>query len=653
MHRRRVARRGGVRLAEPPGHRRRPGLAPASRILRAYRSYRQRIGSRFTEGYQNDVLAANPARHGQARAPLRAALRPRASRATRTAEAGAARGDPRRPRRGRLARPRPHPAQPARLIDATLRTNAYRPGRERRSPSSCARPTCRRSRSRAPLFEIYVYSPAMEGIHLRGGRIARGGHPLVGPHGLPHRGLRADARADDQERGHRPRRAPRAASTSRPRPADPAALQGRGRAPVRAPTSAACSTSPTTSSTARSCTPTACACSTSDDTYLVVAADKGTATFSDTANRVAERAAASGSATRSPPAARRATTTRRSGSPRAARGSRVKRHFRELDLDPARRRVHRRRHRRHVRRRVRQRDAAVATSIRLVAAYDHRHVFIDPDPDPARRVRRAQAAVRARRAPRGTTTTARAISEGGGVWPRSAKSIPLSAAGARRARDRGRSALHAQRGHPRDPARAGRPALERRHRHGGQGLDRDRRRRAWTAPRTPSASTPPSCAAASWARAATSASPSARGSSSRAAAACVNADFIDNSAGVDCSDHEVNLKILLDLAVRARRARRAAERDALLRAVTDDVVDARPLRLLPAGADPRRRRSRVSRGRMYAYEDLMTALEADGPARPRGRGAADGRGDGRAPARGPRPGAARAGACCSPTPSAR
>ena len=35
--------------------------------------------------------------------------------------------------------------------------------------------------------------------------------------------------------------------------------------------------------------------------------------------------------------------------------------------------------------------------IRLVAAYDHRHVFIDPDPDPARVVRRAQAAVRAAR----------------------------------------------------------------------------------------------------------------------------------------------------------------------------------------------------------------------------------------------------------------
>ena len=57
-----------------------------------------------------------------------------------------------------------------------------------------------------------------------------------------------------------------------------------------------------------------------DDPYLVVAADKGTATFSDIANGIASRRA-SGSATRSPPAARPATTTRRWASRRAAPGS--------------------------------------------------------------------------------------------------------------------------------------------------------------------------------------------------------------------------------------------------------------------------------------------------------------------------------------------
>jgi glutamate dehydrogenase len=54
------------------------------------------------------------------------------------------------------------------LIDATLRTNAFRPDREvtafkLRSADVPAIP------QPAPVFEIYVYSPAMEGIHLRGG----------------------------------------------------------------------------------------------------------------------------------------------------------------------------------------------------------------------------------------------------------------------------------------------------------------------------------------------------------------------------------------------------------------------------------------------------------------------------------------------------
>ena len=59
-----------------------------------------------------------------------------------------------------------------------------------------------------------------------------------------------------------------------------------------------------------------------DDTYLVVAADKGTATFSDIANQASPSTTASGSATRSPRAGRSATTTRRWASPPAAPGSR-------------------------------------------------------------------------------------------------------------------------------------------------------------------------------------------------------------------------------------------------------------------------------------------------------------------------------------------
>ena len=142
-----------------------------------------------------------------------------------------------------------------------------------------------------------------------------------------------------------------------------------------------------------------------DDTYLVVAADKGTATFSDTANASPVRygfwlgdAFASGGSKGYDHKALGIT----------ARGAweSLKRHFRELDVDPE----------------VDEITAVgigdmsgdvfgngmlLSDKIRLVAAYDHRHVFIDPDPDPATGVRRAQAAVRAGRARRGTTTTAR------------------------------------------------------------------------------------------------------------------------------------------------------------------------------------------------------------------------------------------------------
>jgi glutamate dehydrogenase len=142
-------------------------------ILRAYRMYRQRIGSRFTQGYQNDVLAANPEltaklmryfelrfdpsrpRDEEAEAALNAEIR--------TDLDAVASLDHDRILRNQLG-----------LIDATLRTHAFDRDREvtafkLRSADVPAIP------QPAPVFEIYVYSPAMEGIHLRGGKVARGG----------------------------------------------------------------------------------------------------------------------------------------------------------------------------------------------------------------------------------------------------------------------------------------------------------------------------------------------------------------------------------------------------------------------------------------------------------------------------------------------
>ena len=101
----------------------------------------------------------------------------------------------------------------------------------------------------------------------------------------------------------------------------------------------------------------------------------------------------------------------------------------------------------------------------------------------------------------------------------------------------------------------------------------------------------------------------------------INADFIDNSAGVDCSDHEVNLKILLGLAERRGEMTRA-ERDELLEAVTEDVV-AHVLYDSFLQAQIIAQEVERSAGRMFAYEDLVRAARGDRAARPRVRGPAD------------------------------
>ncbi|MEU8955798.1 NAD-glutamate dehydrogenase [Streptomyces sp. NPDC048518] len=161
-----------------------------------------------------------------------------------------------------------------------------------------------------------------------------------------------------------------------------------------------------------------------DDTYLVVAADKGTATFSDIANQVAESydfwlgdAFASGGS----------AGYDHKGMGITARGAweSVKRHFRELGTD------------------TQSEDFTVvgvgdmsgdvfgngmllSEHIRLVAAFDHRHIFIDPRPDAA-----TSYAERRRLfdLPRSSWADydKELLSAGGGIFPRSAKAIQLNA----------------------------------------------------------------------------------------------------------------------------------------------------------------------------------------------------------------------------------
>lgn len=160
-----------------------------------------------------------------------------------------------------------------------------------------------------------------------------------------------------------------------------------------------------------------------DDPYLVVAADKGTATFSDTANGLSEAhgfwlgdAFASGGSA--------GYDHKKMGITARGGWEAVKRHFREMDID------------------IQTTPFTVAgvgdmsgdvfgngmllsKAIRLVAAFDHRDIFLDPNPDLAKSFAERQ---RLFALPRSSWVDydASLISPGGGIFSRAAKSIPLS-----------------------------------------------------------------------------------------------------------------------------------------------------------------------------------------------------------------------------------
>ncbi len=387
------------------------------------------------------------------------------------------------------------------MITATLRTNFYRQrpflsfkidpsrgaGHARPAPAVRDLRLLAAGRGRAPA--------------LRAGRPRRAA--LVGPPaGLPHRDPRAGQGPGGEERGDRAgRREGRVRGPQRR--AGPAG--GRGLLPHVHLRAARRHRQPGHRSDGRTETvpPPDVVRHDGDDSYLVVAADKGTAKFSDIANEVAASygfwlgdAFASGGSVGYDHKAMGIT----------AKGAweSVKRHFRELGVD------------------TQTEEFTVvgvgdmsgdvfgngmllSEHIRLLAAFDHRHVFVDPDPDAARSFAERQ---RLFALPRSSWDDydRSLISAGGGVWPRTAKSVPIGAGDARRARP-GR-ATWTKLSPPELIAailRApGRPAVERRHRHLRQGRRRDRTPTRVTRPTTRSAPTGASCGSRSSARAATS-----------------------------------------------------------------------------------------------------------------------------------------------------
>ena len=320
---------------------------------------------------------------------------------------------------------------------------------------------------------------------------------------------------------------------------------------------------------------------------------------------------ASGSATRSPPAAPRATTTRRSASPPAAPGRASSATSASSAATSTR---------------ARSRSSGIgdmsgdvfgngmllSRQIQLVAAFDHRHVFLDPSPDPA-----ASFAERERLFALGAGTS----------WmdyDRAADLAPAAACG-RAPRSRCRSRPR------RAPRSASRPSRSTRTSSCGRSCARPSTCSGTAA--SARSSRPPSETHAEVGdrdndairvdgrelRARVVGEGGNLGLTQRGrieyatAGGRINTDAIDNSAGVDCSDHEVNIKILLGAAVErgsltldgARRAARRRGRRGLR---------ARALRQLPAGADPQPGAGDGAAARRGA-RDAHARARARGPAR--------------------------------------
>jgi glutamate dehydrogenase len=461
------------------------------------------------------------------------------------------------------------------LIKATLRTNYFRaaPGGAGSTGTpyfvvkldAAAVPDLPAPR---PKFELFVYSPRLEAVHLRFAAVARGG-------------LRWSDRSEDFRteilglaKAQEVKNSIIVASGAKggfvckrlPDPADREAYQAEVLACYRTFIAGMLDVTDNLHA-GRTVPPPGVVRHDGDDPYLVVAADKGTATFSDTANEISESygfwlgdAFASGGS--------EGYDHKKMGITARGAWESVRFHFSMLGLDT---------------------DTAEFTvagigdmsgdvfgngmllsrHIKLVAAFDHRHIFIDPAPDPA-----ASFAERERLFGLARSSWAdydpTLISAGGGVWPRTAKSIRLTPQiQAALGLDDGALALS-----PDQLISAILRAPVDLLWNGGVGTyvkaaaqsNADAGDRANDAVRVDA----PQVRARVIAEGGNLGLTQAARIEYALAGGLVNTDFIDNSAGVDTSDHEVNIKILLADSV-SRGDLAPADRNRLLHEMTDEV----------------------------------------------------------------------------------
>ncbi len=458
------------------------------------------------------------------------------------------------------------------IVEATLRTNYYQRAKDgspkpylsfkldSRAIDDLPRPR--------PMVEIFVYSPWVEGVHMRFGKVARGG--------LRWSDRREDFRTEvlGLVKAQQVKNAVIVPVGSkggfvvkRPPPGgDREAMQKEGIACYK---TFICGLLDLTDNRKgnKIVPPRDVVRKDGDDPYLVVAADKGTATFSDIANGVAadygfwlDDAFASGGSA--------GYDHKKMGITARGAWESIKRHFREIGTD------------------IQNQDFTVvgvgdmsgdvfgngmllSRHIKLIGAFNHMHIFVDPNPDPAKSLKERR---RMFRLPRSAWTDydAKAMSKGGAVYDRHAKSLKLTpqiktllgiAGNAVTPNElivalltanadllwfagigtyvKSKDESHAEVGdRANDAIRIDGNEIRAKVIGEGANLGMTQLGRIEYA----------------------------------LAGGHLNTDSVDNSGGVDCSDHEVNIKILFGDIERAGGLTRG-QRNKLLKSMTDEVAD--------------------------------------------------------------------------------
>jgi len=454
------------------------------------------------------------------------------------------------------------------LVLATLRTNAFAPAADEALAFKIDSSQVPGLPAPVPWREIWIYSPRVEGIHLRGGPVARGG-------------IRWSDRRDDfrteilglmkaqvvknavivptgAKGGFYPKQLPAISNRD--------AWLAEGTESYRIYIRSLLSITDNLVND-KVVHPAGVVIHDGDDPYFVVAADKGTATFSDIANEIAlERNFWLGDAFAS--GGSNGYDHKEMGI--TARGAwiSVQRHFLEMGID------------------VQSDDVTVAgcgdmsgdvfgngmllsKSLRLIAAFDHRHIFIDPEPDAAKGW---QERKRLFDLPRSSWDDydRKLISKGGGVYPRTDKSVPLSAEA------RAALGIDAKELDPASLINAILKAPVDLFWFGGIGTYIKASTQSQADVGDPSNDALRANADEVRAKVIGEGANLAVTQAGRIEFAegggRINTDFIDNSAGVDCSDNEVNIKIPLNREMHDRKLT-LEKRNGLLARMTEDVAE--------------------------------------------------------------------------------